>query len=113
MVRKIFAAAVLLALVIFLNNSADAKIKKYTDEQGTLHITNMEPGEEVQAPGATKRPAPAMPMVRGRRGIPTAQPQPEPETEPPEEAEETPEETPPEEDEVPPDEQPPPDKGAK
>lgn len=94
-----FTAAALMGLMMFLNNSADAKVKKYTDEQGTVHITNVEPGEQVQAPGAAKGRVPAPPGVRSRRVFP--EPQPEAEPEPPSEDEEPP----PVEEEVHPEEQ--------
>ena len=80
MTRKIFLAAAFLALAIFLNNGAVAKVKKYTDDQGVLHITNS--GEPGQSPAALKTPEAG---GKGRRGnVPAfpAAPGPPPEPEP-------------------------------
>jgi hypothetical protein len=64
--------------VAFLVQPAAAeKIKRYTDEQGTLHISNEGQGEAPATPGT-----PATPGSPGRRKMPPPPP-PEPGMEPP------------------------------
>jgi|GEM_PF-5877687 len=84
MAWKIFLAAALMALAILLNSLAVAKVKKYTDEKGVLHITNS--GEPGQPPSSPQTDTPTAPG-KGRRGnVPAPPPGPPPELEPEPEA---------------------------
>ena len=88
MVGKYWVIAALLGLALVCGQPAAAKVEKYTDDQGTLHITNVGPGDQASPGQAAKPSAPA--LKRGR-SFPRAAPQPEPETpednEPPPEGE--------------------------
>jgi hypothetical protein len=94
----------LLVLAILLSQDAAAKVKKHTDEQGTLHITNVEPGEPGPAPPSTKGPPTSFPGGKAKRSLP--QPPPDLEPEPPPEVEEIQPDEP-----EPPPEPPPPSRG--
>ncbi len=86
MVGKYRVIAVLLGLALVYGGSVAAKVEKYTDDQGTLHITNEGPGDQASPGQGSKPSAPA--LNRGR-SFPGAAPQPEPE--PPEDNEPPPE----------------------
>ena len=100
MVGKYWVIAALLGLALVCGQPAAAKVEKHTDDQGTLHITNVGPGDQVSPGQAAKPSAPA--LKRGR-SFPRAAPQPE--AEPPEDNEPPPEG---ETEEPPPDPEPPP-----
>jgi hypothetical protein len=82
MVGKFWIIAVLLGLALVGGHPAAAKVEKYTDDQGTLHITNVGPGD-LASPGQAGKPS--APALKRSRSFPEAAPQSEPE--PPEDNE--------------------------
>ncbi len=101
MVGKFWIIAVLLGLALVIGLPAAAKVEKYTDDQGTLHITNVGPGDQA-SPGQAAKPS--APALKRPRSFPRAAPQAEPE--PPEDNEPPPEED--DKEEPPTDPEPPP-----